>query len=99
MIRYNNEIINIKDKRLNIISLNSSQSHFKLKRKWHKDVVLWPNHWRFQEEATLQNTDNIKSTITTKFKNNPKGLSQPIATNIYGHFSSSMLEGASNPSC
>jgi hypothetical protein len=54
--------------RLPKIDSNSSQSHLWLKRGWHKDAKSWLNHWRIEEEVTLQNIDTIKNTITSKFK-------------------------------
>jgi hypothetical protein len=39
-----------------------------LKWGWHKDVKSWLNHWGIKEEVTLQNNDNIKNIITSKFK-------------------------------
>jgi hypothetical protein len=35
---------------------------------WHKDAKSWLNHWGIKEEVTLQNNDNIKNIITSKFK-------------------------------
>jgi hypothetical protein len=32
------------------------------------DAQSWPNHWRINEDIRLQNKDNIKNIITTKFK-------------------------------
>jgi hypothetical protein len=67
-LMYKHKTTNMKDKRLPKIASNSSQSHLQLKRGWHKDVKSWLNHWRIEEEVTLQNIDTIKNTITSKFK-------------------------------
>ena len=40
----------------------------RFKWDWHKDAKNWLNHWGIEEEVTLQNIDNIKTTITSKFK-------------------------------
>ena len=52
------------------IALNSSQDHLRLNKGWHKDNMAWLNHWGVNKNATLQNIDNIKATITSKFKEN-----------------------------
>jgi hypothetical protein len=58
------------DKRLPKIASNSNQNHQRLKWGWHKDAKSWLNHWGIQEDVILQNTDNIKNIITSKFKEN-----------------------------
>jgi hypothetical protein len=37
---------------------------------WHQDAKSWLNHWGIQEDVILQNIDNIKNIITSKFKEN-----------------------------
>jgi hypothetical protein len=69
-LTYKNKINNMDDKRLPKIASNSSQNHQRLKWGWHKDVKSWLNHWGIQEEAIMQNTDNITNIITSKFKEN-----------------------------
>jgi len=39
-----------------------------LERGWTKDADSWLNHWRIEDEVTLQNIDTFKSTLKTKFK-------------------------------
>jgi hypothetical protein len=65
---YKNKINNMEDKRLPKIASNSSQNHLQLKQGWHKDAKSWLNHWGIKEEVTLQNNNNIKNIITSKFK-------------------------------
>jgi hypothetical protein len=67
-LMYKHKKTNMKDKRLPKIASNSSESNLRLKRGWHKDVNSWINHWRIEEEVTLQNIDTIKNIITSKFK-------------------------------
>jgi hypothetical protein len=69
-LTYKNKINNMDDKRLPKIASNSSQNHQRLKRGWHKDAKSWLNHWGIQEEAIMQNIDNITNIITSKFKEN-----------------------------
>ena len=56
------------NKRLPKIALESSQNHLSLKRGWCKDAMAWLNHWGIDENDTLQNINNIKNIITSKFK-------------------------------
>jgi hypothetical protein len=65
-LMYKNKLNNMEDKMLPKIASNSSQNH--LKQGWHKDSQSWLNHWGIKEEIILQNKDNIKNIITTKFK-------------------------------
>jgi hypothetical protein len=58
----------MEDKRLPKIASNFSQNHLWLKWGWHKDAQSWLNHWGIKEEIILQNKDNIKNIITSKFK-------------------------------
>jgi hypothetical protein len=46
----------------------SSQNHLWLKRGWHKDDKSWLNHYGTKEDVNLCNNDNIKNSITSKFK-------------------------------
>ena len=54
--------------RLPKISLNSSQNQLHLNRCWCKYTMAWLNHWGINENDILQNIDNIKNIITSKFK-------------------------------
>jgi hypothetical protein len=67
-LTYKNKINNMEDKRVMKITSNSSQNHPQLKRGWHKDAKSWLNHSGIKEEVTLQNNNNIKNIITSKFK-------------------------------
>jgi hypothetical protein len=58
------------DKRFPKISSNTIQSHQWLKHGWHKYAKYCPNHWGIQEEAIMQNIDNITNIITSKFNEN-----------------------------
>lgn len=51
-----------------ISSISSQIPHLWLKRGWHKDAQTWNNYWGVKEEIILENQDNIKNTITSKFK-------------------------------
>ena len=39
-----------------------------LKQRWWKDTMAWLNHWSINENDILQNIDNVKNIITSKFK-------------------------------
>ena len=54
--------------RLLKLALNSSQNHLRLKNGWYKDTRAWLNHWEIDENVALQNIDNIKNIVTSKFK-------------------------------
>ena len=56
------------NKRLPKLALNSSQNQLHLKRCWCKDIMAWLNHWGIDESDILQNIDNVKNVITSKFK-------------------------------
>ena len=56
--------------RLPKIALSSSQNQLCLKRRWCKDIMTWLNHWGINENDILQNIDNVKNIITSKFKEN-----------------------------
>ena len=68
LMLYKNKINNTGDHRLPKIALNSSQNHLRLKRGWYKDTRPWLNHWEIDENVALQNIDNIKNIVTSKFK-------------------------------
>jgi hypothetical protein len=65
-LMYKNNRNNMEGNMISKIASNSSQSHVRLKRGWHKDVKSWLNHWGLKEEVTLQNNNNIIS----KFREN-----------------------------
>jgi len=65
---YKHKINNMGNERLPKIALESSQNHLRLKRGWCKDVMAWLNHWGIDENDTLQNINNVKNIITSKFK-------------------------------
>ena len=50
------------------IALNSSQNHLSLKRGWYNDTRSWLNHSEIDENVALQNINNIKNIISSKFK-------------------------------
>ena len=54
--------------RLPKIALNSSKNQLRLKRSWCKDTMAQLNHWGINENDILQNIDNAKTIITSKFK-------------------------------
>ena len=37
-------------------------------RGWYKDTRSWLNHWEIDENVSLQNINNIKNIISSKFK-------------------------------
>ena len=39
-----------------------------LKQGWCKDTMAWLNYWSINENDILQNIDNVKNIITSKFK-------------------------------
>ena len=56
------------NERLLKIALKSSENQLRLKRCWCKDNMTWLNHWGINEKEILQNIDNVKNIITSKFK-------------------------------
>ena len=71
MTRYlmcKHKINNMGNERLPKIVLNSSQNQLRLKRCRCKDAMAWLNHWGINGNAILQNIDNVKNIITSKFK-------------------------------
>ena len=50
------------------LALKSSQNHIRLKRGWYKDTMAWLNRWEMDKNVALQNINNIKNIVTSKFK-------------------------------
>ena len=69
ILLYKHKINNIRDHRLRKIDFNSSQNRLRLKRGWYKYTRAWLNHWEINENVALQNINNIKSIVTSRFKN------------------------------
>ena len=69
-LMHKHKINNMGNERLPKIALKSSQNQIRLKRCWYKDTMAWLNHWGINENDMLQNIDNVKSIITSKFKEN-----------------------------
>ena len=67
-LMYKHKLNNIDNHRLPKLALNSSQNHLKLNRGWHKDTRAWLNYWEINENDALQNINNIKDIVTSKFK-------------------------------
>jgi len=65
---YKHKLNNIGDHRLPKLALNSSQSHLRLKWGWYKDTRAWLNLWKIDKNVALQNINNIKNIVTSKFK-------------------------------
>jgi hypothetical protein len=55
-LMYKNKINNMDDKRLPIISSNSSQNHQQLKRGWHNDAKSWLNNWGISSQQRSSNS-------------------------------------------
>ena len=68
LLLYKNKINNMGDHRIPMLDLNSSQNHLRLKRGWYKDTRAWLNHWEIDEKIALQNINNIRNIVTSKFK-------------------------------
>jgi len=68
-LMYKRNINNMDDKMLPKINSNSNQNHQRLNRGWHKDVKSWLNIWGIQEDGIMQNTNNIKNILRSKFEN------------------------------
>ena len=58
----------MRDHRLPKLVLNSSQNLLRLKQGWHKDARVWLNRWEIDDIVALQNINNIKNIVTSKFK-------------------------------
>ena len=56
------------DHRLPKIAFNSDQNHLMLKRGWYKDTRASLNHCEIDENVALENINNIKNIVTSKFK-------------------------------
>ena len=56
------------DHRLPMLALNSIQNHLRIKRGWYKDTRAQLNHWEINETVALQNINNIKNIVSSKFK-------------------------------
>ena len=67
-LMYKHKINNMGNERIPKSDLNSSQNQISLKRCWCKDTMAWFNHWGIHENVILQNIDNVKNIITSKFK-------------------------------
>ena len=65
---YKHKINNMGNEIIPKISLNSSQNQLCLKQCWCKDGISWSNLWGIDENNILQNIDNVKNIITSKFK-------------------------------
>ncbi len=68
LLLYKNKINNMGDYRIPKLALNSSQNHLRLKRGWYKDTRAWLNLWEIDKNVALKNVNNIKSFVTSKFK-------------------------------
>jgi len=68
LLLYKHKINNMGDHRLPKLAFNSSQNHLRLKRGWYKDTRAWLNQWEIDENVALQNINNIKNIIASKFK-------------------------------
>ena len=68
LLLYKHKINDMGDHRLPKLALNSSQNHLRLKQGWYKDTGASLNHWEIDETIVLQNINNIKNIVTSKFK-------------------------------
>ena len=68
LLLYKQKINSMGDHRLPKLALNSSQNHLRLKWGWYKNTRAWLNHWEIDETIALQNINNIKNIVTSKFK-------------------------------
>ena len=68
ILLYKHKINNMGDHRLPKLAFNSIQNHLRLKRGWYKDTRAWLNHLEINENIALQNINNIKNIVTSKFK-------------------------------
>ena len=50
------------------LAFNSSQNHLRLKRGWYKDTKARLNPSEIKKNIALQNINNIKNIVTSKFK-------------------------------
>ena len=56
------------DNRLPKLALNSSQNHLRLKQGWYKDTRARLDHWEIDKNVALQNINNIKNIVNSKYK-------------------------------
>ena len=56
------------DYRLPKLDLNSSQNHLTLKQGWYKDTRARLDHWEIDKNVALQNINNIKNIVNSKYK-------------------------------
>ena len=68
LLLYKHKINNKGDHRLPKLALNSIQNHLRLKKGWYKDTMAWLNHWEIDQTVALQNINNMKKIVTSKFK-------------------------------
>ena len=68
LLLYKHKINNMVDHKLLKLALNSNQSQLRLKWGWYKDTRASLNHWGIDENVALQNINNIKNIVTSKFK-------------------------------
>jgi len=83
------------DQKILKTALKSSQDQLRLKRGWYKDATTQLNHWGIDENSTLQDINNIRIIITSKFKEkmwDKKVLEVKIKLRYYKEFINSNLE-------
>ena len=68
LLLYKHKINNMGDHRLPKLAFKSIQNHLRLKQCWYKDTRAWLNHWEINENVVVQNINNIKNIVTSKFK-------------------------------
>ena len=67
-LMYKHKINNMGNERIPKFYLNSRQNQLCLKQCLCKDTMDWLNNWGIDENDILQNIDNVKNIITSKFK-------------------------------
>ena len=78
VLLYKHKINNMGDHGHPKLALNSSQNHLRLKQGWYKDTRALLNHWEIDKNVALQNINNIKNIVNSKFKEK-----MSIVRNIY----------------
>ena len=68
ILLYKHKINNMRDHRLPKLDFNSIQTHLRLKQGWYKDTKEWLNHCEIDKNIAMQNINNIKNIVTSKFK-------------------------------
>ena len=68
LLFYKHKINNMGDHIIPKLAFNSSQNHLRLKWVWYKDTRSWLNHWDIDKNIALQNINNIKNIVSSKFK-------------------------------